>query len=156
MGKPQRNTVVGEQVSATVLYTPKEVAQTLDISVETLRLYEREGLLIPYKLKSGHRRFSQGDVDWIACIQKQIHKNKLNFAGIRYLLSMLPCWDIKPCCMEDFKKCPAGSKSCQPCWNFKETPCRERGENCRECPVYEKVLNVDNLKEVLAVKFKCE
>ena len=139
-----------------ILFTPKQVAQRLNISVETLRLYEREGLILPFKLESGHRRFTEGDIDWIECIQKQIHTNKLNFAGIRYLLSMLPCWDIKPCCIEDYNSCPAGSKSCQPCWNFAETPCRKRNENCRACAVYQQVMNVDKLKEVLAVKFKCD
>lgn len=138
------------------LFTPRDVSHMLNLSVESLRLYEREGLLVPYKLSSGHRRYTQGDVDWIACIQKQIHENKLNFAGIRYLLSMLPCYEMKPCCLEDKESCPAGSKSCRPCWDFENTPCRERGENCRTCVVYQQILNVDNLKNILSVKFKCD
>lgn len=138
------------------LFTPRDVSQMLNLSVESLRLYEREGLLVPYKLSSGHRRYTQGDVDWLACIQKQIHEHKLNFAGIRYLLSMLPCYEMKPCCLEDKENCPAGSKSCRPCWDFENTPCRARGEDCRTCVVYQQVLNVDNLKTILSVKFKCD
>ncbi len=136
------------------LFTPKKVAQQLNISVETLRLYEREGLMVPHKLESGHRRFTPEDVTWLECIQKQIHEHKLNYAGIRYLLSLLPCWDIKQCCMEDFRGCPAGHKSDQPCWSYDGTPCKKRGDNCRECEVYQHVLNVDNLKEILSVKLK--
>ena len=83
-----------EPVDNPVVFTPKEVAHRLDISVETLRLYEREGLILPNKLDSGHRRFTEEDIEWLICIQRQIHENKLNFAGIRYLLSLLPCWDI--------------------------------------------------------------
>ena len=138
------------------LYTPREVAHMLDLSVETLRLYEREGLFVPYKLTSGHRRFTDADVEWISCIQRQIHENKLNFAGIRYLLSMLPCYEMKPCCLEDHQACPAGNKSCRPCWDFEDTPCQQKGENCRTCVVYEQVLNIDNLKQILSVKFKCD
>ncbi len=138
------------------LHSPREVSQMLDISVETLRLYEREGLFIPYKLSSGHRRFTDSDIEWIKCIQRQIHENKLNFAGIRYLLSLLPCYEMKPCCLEDKASCPAGSKSCRPCWDFESTLCRDKGENCRTCVVYQQVLNVDNLKEILQVKFKCD
>lgn len=138
------------------LFTPKEVAHMLNMSVETLRLYEREGLLIPLKLKSGHRRFTPEDVKWLECIQKQIHENKLNYAGIRHLLSLLPCWDMKPCCADDYRNCPAGYKSDKPCWAFAETPCRKNGDNCRTCTVYQQVLNVDNLKEILSVKFKCD
>jgi len=138
------------------LFSPHQVAQMLDLSVESLRLYEREGLFVPYKLSSGHRRYTSEDVQWIRCIQKQIHENKLNFAGIRYLLSMLPCYEMKPCCLEDRLTCPAGNKSCRPCWDFEGTPCRLKGENCRTCVVYQQVLNVDNLKEILSVKFRCD
>jgi len=138
------------------LHTPREVAQQLNLSVETLRLYEREGLLVPYKLDSGHRRYTRSDIEWIACIQRQIHENKLNFAGIRYILSMLPCHEMKPCCLEDYQTCPAGDRSCRPCWDFDDTPCRVRGENCRTCVVYQQVLNVENLKKILSVKFKCD
>ncbi len=145
-----------ETQSGEKLYTPREVAHKLDLSVETLRLYEREGLFVPYKLSSGHRRFTEQDIEWIVCIQRQIHENKLNFAGIRYLLSMLPCHEMKPCCLEDHAVCPAGNKACRPCWDFEDTPCRERGENCRSCVVYQQVLNIDNLKQILSVKFKCD
>ena len=145
-----------ECLSDETLYSPRQVAQLLGLSVETLRLYEREGLFVPYKLSSGHRRFTEADIKWIECIQKQIHENKLNFAGIRYLLSMLPCHEMKNCCMEDYRDCPAGSKSCRPCWDFEGTPCRIKGENCRTCVVYQQVLNIDHLKEILSVKFKCD
>ncbi len=138
------------------LYSPRDVSLMLDVSVETLRLYEREGLFVPYKLSSGHRRFTTEDIEWIKCIQRQIHENKLNFAGIRYLLSLLPCYEMKPCCLEEKESCPAGTKSCRPCWDFEDTPCRIKGENCRTCVVYQQVLNVDKLKEILQVKFKCD
>ncbi len=138
------------------LFTPREVAHQLGLSVESLRLYEREGLIVPHKLDSGHRRYTESDIKWIACIQKQIHENKLNFAGIRYILSMLPCHEMKPCCLEDQETCPAGDRSCRPCWDFDNTPCHVRGENCRTCVVYRQVLNVDNLKKILSVKFICD
>lgn len=139
-----------------MFFSPREVDQRVDISVETLRLYEREGLIIPYKSSSSHRRFTDTDVEWGHCIQRQIHENKLNFAGIRYLLSLLPCHEMKECCLEDLESCPAGSKSCRPCWDFKDTPCGDKGENCRACVVYQQVLNIDKLKEILSVKFKCD
>ena len=137
------------------LYSPQQVAKLLDLSVETLRLYEREGLFVPYKLASGHRRFTSEDIEWISCLQEQIHDNKLNFAGLRYVLSMLPCYEMKPCCIEDHASCPAGNKSCRPCWDFEDTPCRLKGESCRTCPVYQQVYHVDNLKKWLSVKFRC-
>ena len=146
---------IKQDIPNETIFSPHEVAEELDLSVETLRLYEREGLLIPFKLESGHRRYTRGDIDWIACIQKQIHENKLNIAGIRYLLSMLPCHEMKPCRPEDHAACLAGTKSSRPCWDFDTTPCRENGENCRNCVVYQQVMNIDNFKEILSVKFKC-
>ena len=145
-----------EALSGEKLYSPREVAHQLNLSVETLRLYEREGLFVPYKLSSGHRRFTESDIEWIVCIQRQIHENKLNFAGIRYILSLLPCHEMKPCCLEDHQVCPAGDRSCRPCWDFDDTPCRLKGNNCRTCVVYQQVLNVENLKKILSVKFKCD
>jgi len=137
------------------LHSPQQVANKLGLSVETLRLYEREGLFVPYKLASGHRRFTDEDIEWIGCIQEQIHEHKLNFAGIRYLLSMLPCHELKPCCLEDHETCPAGTKSCRPCWNFESTPCRLDNSECRTCVVYQQVFTTENLKRILSVKFRC-
>lgn len=136
-------------------YTPGEVAKQLNISVETLRLYEREGLIIPFRIESGHRRFNQLDMDWIAMIRRQIHEYKLNFSGLRFLLSMLPCWEVKDCCLGDnYMDCPAKQVNDKPCWNVADTPCRARGESCRDCKIYAMAPKVDKLKERLAVTLK--
>lgn len=145
-----------QPAEAEQLFTPREVAHQLNLSVETLRLYEREGLIVPHKLDSGHRRYTHSDIEWIECIQRQIHENKLNFAGIRYILSMLPCHEMKPCGLADYRTCPAGTRSSRPCWDFDDTPCRAKGENCRTCVVYQQVQNVENLKKILSVKFICD
>ena len=136
-------------------YTPGQVARLLDLSVETLRLYEREGLIIPFKVPSGHRRFNQLDVKWIAMIRRQIHDHKLNFSGLRFLLSMLPCWEVKDCCLgENYMDCPAKQVNHLPCWMVANTPCRAQGESCRDCKIYALAPKVDKLKEQLAVKLK--
>lgn len=136
-------------------YTPGQIARVLNISVETLRLYEREGLIIPEKAASGHRRYNDTDLAWIAMIRKQIHAHKLNFAGIRYLLSMLPCWEIKDCCLgENYMDCPAKQVNDRPCWTVPDTPCKESGENCRDCPIYAMALEIDTFKQKLAVKLR--
>ena len=140
---------------AEMWYTPGKVAKILDISVETLRLYEREGLIIPFKAASGHRRFTQQDMDWIRMIRKQIHTHKLNFAGLRYLLSMLPCWEVKDCCLgENYTDCPAKQVNDKPCWMVEGTPCKAKGENCRDCPIYAMAYEVDKFKEKLSVKLR--
>lgn len=136
-------------------YTPGQIARVLNISVETLRLYEREGLIIPEKASSGHRRYNDSDLAWIGMIRRQIHEHKLNFAGIRYLLSMLPCWEIKDCCLgKNYMDCPAKQVNDKPCWSVPDTPCRAKAEKCRDCPIYLMAVEIDTFKQKLGVKLR--
>ena len=51
-------------------YTAGEVAKKLGITKDSIRYYEREGLLPPIgRDSSGHRVFSDSDVDWIFLIR---------------------------------------------------------------------------------------
>ena len=51
-------------------YSVGEVAKKLGISRDALRYYEKEGLLPPIKRNSsGHRVFSESDMDWIFLIR---------------------------------------------------------------------------------------
>jgi len=44
----------------------KETAIRTGLTQDTLRFYEKEGLLSPiHRLPNGHRRFSQQDLDWL-------------------------------------------------------------------------------------------
>ena len=52
-------------------------AKKLGVSPELLRLYEREGLVVAHKTKSGHRLYSERDLEWIDCFREQITKNKM-------------------------------------------------------------------------------
>jgi len=46
--------------------TIQEVARRTGLSIDTLRYYERIGLLEPVgRAQSGHRRYTQHDLDWI-------------------------------------------------------------------------------------------
>lgn len=42
-----------------------EAARRVGVSVDTLRYYERENLLRTHRTVSGHRRYSQGDLEWL-------------------------------------------------------------------------------------------
>ena len=51
-------------------YTAGEMAKKLGITKDSLRYYEKEGLLPPIKRdSSGHRVFSDSDMDWIFLIR---------------------------------------------------------------------------------------
>ena len=47
-----------------------EVAQRMGISKDTLRYYEKEGLLPPIKKgANGHRRYTEDDMGWVRTLQ---------------------------------------------------------------------------------------
>jgi DNA-binding transcriptional MerR regulator len=45
-----------------------EAAREAGVSIDTLRYYEREQLLSTERTPSGHRRYSPGDLEWIAVL----------------------------------------------------------------------------------------
>jgi MerR family transcriptional regulator/heat shock protein HspR len=118
------------------------VARHFDISVDLLRLYEREGLLIPLKSAKGTRYFTERDYPWIATVLRLVREGRLNFAGIRRLLALLPCWEIR--------KCEAGRRhecgvigAASPCW-MNHNCCDP--DDCYACDVYRAACQCENLK----------
>jgi MerR family transcriptional regulator/heat shock protein HspR len=130
-------------------YKIGEVARMLEISVETIRMYEREGILLVEKTESGQRQFSEDDLLWIGCIRRLIKEKGLNIEGIRRLLALLPCWNLRPCSDEERKICPALLGATQPCWTMKDIiPESCRTDDCHTCNVYQSAIHCDNLKKI--------
>ena len=102
--------------SPVVFHTIGEAADLLGISIPTIRMYEREGLIVPYRKRSKHRRFSKNDVERIRCIRVMINAEKVSIAGIRRLLSLIPCWSIKQCPPKERAACDAFQLNEAPCW----------------------------------------
>ncbi|MBO0607752.1 MerR family transcriptional regulator [Myceligenerans salitolerans] len=56
--------------SSTRTYTPAEAASESGFSIDTLRYYEREGLLAPISRTSGGRRtYSEADLGWLGLVR---------------------------------------------------------------------------------------
>lgn len=128
-------------------------AKKLGVSPESLRLYEREGLVIIHKSKSGHRLFSERDLEWIECFRKQITENKMNIANIRMLLALMPCWNLKSKCSKtDCKNCKAYKNSNVVCWTLTDQESKVYQEaSCRECEVYIHACQADKLNRMYVV-----
>jgi len=130
-------------------YKIGEVARKLDIAVETIRMYEKEGIFLAEKTQTGQRMFNEADVIWLSCIRRLIKEQGLNLAGIRRLLALMPCWALRPCTDEERENCPAYRGAIVPCWLMKsEIPESCRAENCRVCNVYRNASKCDNLKVI--------
>jgi len=131
------------------IFTISNAARILNISVHTLRMYEREGLILPHRKESNQRLYSQQDIERVRCIQKTINEDKINIEGIRRVLALLPCWSIIHCSIEDRKNCNFFSSHTKPCWmvNHKNNTCKDR--ECRECEVYQSFGSCASIKNKL-------
>ena len=110
-------------------------AKLVNLSVSALRKYEKEGLLIYHRTESGRRILCQADIKRIKMIKHMIGDLGLNVEGIRRLLALLPCWDLKLCSKTKKKSCQAVTDAGRPCWMIKEASAN-CGHDCRQCEVY--------------------
>jgi DNA-binding transcriptional MerR regulator len=79
------------------VYSIALAAQQVGLSARTLRIYEQEGLLRPARASGDQRLYSAQDLIWIRCISELIHGHSLTTVGIRRLLDLIPCWEVKHC-----------------------------------------------------------
>jgi len=117
------------------IYPISIAAELLKVHPRTLRLYEKHGLISP-KRRGKKRFFSNNDLRWINCIREMIHEQGLNITGIKRLLTLLPCWQVKGCSEEERQRCSARYEKTEPCWKLAEKICPEKFEYCKECKVY--------------------
>ncbi len=126
------------------------VARHFGISVDLLRLYEREGLVIPLKSSRGTRYYTEHDFSWIQTVLRLVREARLNFAGIRHLLALIPCWEIRHCGFDSRKNCPVISNPTKPCWANRASCPVVAVQDCYFCNVYRSAPNCDNFKALLA------
>jgi MerR family transcriptional regulator, heat shock protein HspR len=129
------------------LYSISVAAKLLEVSVHTLRMYEREGLIVPYKKESSHRLYSQADIDRLRGIRVAINECKISINGIKSLYSMIPCWHIVKCSADDRKACDAFVSHSNPCWSFNHKNNKCGNMDCRECTVYKDYKECRSIKQ---------
>jgi MerR family transcriptional regulator/heat shock protein HspR len=62
-------------------------AELAGVHPQTLRIYERKGLLEPARTEGGSRRYSEDDIDLLRHIQA-LTEQGLNLAGVKRVLDM--------------------------------------------------------------------
>ena len=131
-------------------FTIGVVAQKLGISVPTVRMYEKAGLIIPFRTATERRLYSLADLARIRFFRKLIKEEGLNLESIRRLLAILPCWGLKPCTAEMREVCPANNNCKAICWMLPFTACQKNDISCRNCQVYlESYKDIENIKQFL-------
>lgn len=124
-------------------------SQLSGVPTHSIQQYVNNALIIPFKLETNRHLFSQSDLVRLKNISFLLHEKGLNFAGIRSLMAMIPCWTITECPIEVRQKCGAFHADGLPCWEVsgKDRACRNN--NCRECDVYTCLNTTPDLKSVL-------
>ncbi len=113
------------------LYPIGVVAEMLVVNEQTLRVYEKCGLINPCR-RNRDRYYSANDIVWLKCLRRFIKEDGLNLKGIEKLLKVVPCFEISPC--EGCTGCTAYHKRGLPCSsspNASAVPGTER--SCLRC-----------------------
>jgi MerR family transcriptional regulator, heat shock protein HspR len=69
------------------VYIISVAAELLGIHPQTLRIYERKGLLNPSRTAGNSRRYSQADIDRLRTIQR-LTQEGINLAGVKMIAEM--------------------------------------------------------------------
>ncbi len=132
------------------IYSIGSVARRLGVSVQTLRLYESEGLILSRKSNGGQRRYSELDILRLECIREAIVHEKMSIAGIRRMQALAPCWSIIHCSEEQKNRCPAYREHDGGCWTYTHdgNACSQR--DCRACEVYRLSTTCSGIKDIIS------
>ena len=122
------------------VYTIRVASFLTGVSSGTIREYERQGLLRTHRdSKSNHRLFTQAETKWITHIWHLIHKEGLNYEGIRRLLLTTPCWKVLKCPINMRSNCEVYLDQKSACWSIDKLPgcCVMNNRKCQTCRVYD-------------------
>lgn len=117
------------------LYTIGIVSELVGTTNQTLRLYEKHGLVKPDR-KNKNRFYSENDIRWLLCLRLLIHKKKISIEGIKKLLEYAPCWEITGCPEKMKSECRAYINNIKPCWEYNHMICKRKpSDTCDDCIV---------------------
>ena len=77
-----------EQPEERAVYIISVAAELAGVHPQTLRIYERKGLLRPARTPGNTRRYSQRDIARLQMIQKLTQEQGLNLAGVKMIVEM--------------------------------------------------------------------
>jgi MerR family transcriptional regulator/heat shock protein HspR len=70
------------------VYIISVAAELAGVHPQTLRIYERKGLLRPARTAGNTRRYSERDIDRLRMIQRLTQEQGLNLAGVKMIVQM--------------------------------------------------------------------
>src|SRR6266508_5556334 len=86
MGKRSRRE--NERLEDRAVYIISVAAELAGVHTQTLRIYERKGLLSPARTAGNTRRYSDRDIARLQMIQRLTQEQGLNLAGVKMIVEM--------------------------------------------------------------------
>ena len=77
-----------EQPDDRALYIISVAAELTGVHPQTLRIYERKGLLNPARTAGNTRRYSERDIDRLRAIQELTQEHGINLAGVKMIVEL--------------------------------------------------------------------
>ncbi|MFL5767656.1 MAG: heat shock protein transcriptional repressor HspR [Actinomycetota bacterium] len=71
------------------VYVISVAAELAGVHPQTLRIYERKGLVTPRRTSGNSRRYSDRDIDLLRRIQELTQEHGVNLAGARMIIDLL-------------------------------------------------------------------
>jgi DNA-binding transcriptional MerR regulator len=87
------------------IYPIGRTAKFLKVSISTLRIWEKKGLIKITRIGK-NRFFSICDLERLEHIKELLQKKRINIEGVKSLLSMTRCWEVKKCMPKERDVCP--------------------------------------------------
>ena len=78
----------GQGAEDRAVYIISVAAELAGVHPQTLRIYERKGLLRPARTAGNTRRYSERDIDRLRMIQRLTQEEGLNLAGVKMIVQM--------------------------------------------------------------------
>src|ERR687887_85713 len=84
----ERQSKPAERADDRALYIISVAAELAGVHPQTLRIYERKGLLRPARTAGNTRRYSNRDIERLRMIHRLTQQEGLNLAGVRMIVEM--------------------------------------------------------------------
>ena len=115
------------------LYSIGVVSELLKVHPETIRTWEKFGVIQPPQRRSGKRFYSEIDLKRLEFIRR-LTREGLTLPAIRYHLRLYPCWEVNDC--PGSICCSNQSSFAKLCWRDPTTYCQASSDedlciNCR-------------------------
>src|SRR5437899_12715466 len=86
VGEDRNTGRLGEDRAVYIISVAAELA---GVHPQTLRIYERKGLVTPRRTAGNTRRYSERDIDMLRRIQELTQEHGVNLAGARMVIDLL-------------------------------------------------------------------